>query len=146
MKYPRQKPLSLGQQKRALERDCTTLEMTLSGSKKLVWVGEVRPSPATATYRIKIEYDTRTKNVPRPRVYAVDPKLEKRDGKECPHLYADGGLCLYFPPASEWGPHMFLANTTVPWASRWLYFYEIWLVTGEWYGGGIHLSKKGSGK
>ena len=32
---------------------------------------------------------------------------------------------------------MLLAKTTVPWASRWLYYYELWLVTGKWLGGGI---------
>jgi hypothetical protein len=31
---------------------------------------------------------------------------------------------------------MLLADSIVPWASEWLFFYEFWLVTGEWDGGG----------
>jgi hypothetical protein len=31
----------------------------------------------------------------------------------------------------------FIADTLVPWASEWLFDYELWLATGEWYGGGI---------
>lgn len=31
---------------------------------------------------------------------------------------------------------MLIANTIVPWAVEWLFFYEVWLVTGEWGGGG----------
>ncbi|MDY0295864.1 MAG: hypothetical protein RB296_00975 [Acidobacteriota bacterium] len=33
---------------------------------------------------------------------------------------------------------MIIAKTIVPWASEWLIFYELWLATGEWLGGGIH--------
>jgi hypothetical protein len=29
-----------------------------------------------------------------------------------------------------------MANSIVPWASEWLFFYEMWLITGEWDGGG----------
>ncbi|MGH8092034.1 MAG: hypothetical protein ACREIF_00990 [Chthoniobacterales bacterium] len=39
---------------------------------------------------------------------------------------------------------MRLADTIVPWTSRWLYFYEIWLATGEWMGGGIPHDPPGS--
>ena len=31
---------------------------------------------------------------------------------------------------------MLIAETIVPWASEWLFYYEIWKGTGEWYGGG----------
>ena len=29
-------------------------------------------------------------------------------------------------------------ETIVPWASLWLYYYEVWHATGEWLGGGEH--------
>jgi hypothetical protein len=29
-----------------------------------------------------------------------------------------------------------LAITVVPWISEWLIYYELWLVTGRWLGGG----------
>jgi len=31
---------------------------------------------------------------------------------------------------------MAIADTIVPWTADWLAHYEIWLVTGDWYGGG----------
>jgi hypothetical protein len=31
---------------------------------------------------------------------------------------------------------MSIADTIVPWTAEWLVHYEIWLMTGEWYGGG----------
>jgi hypothetical protein len=31
---------------------------------------------------------------------------------------------------------MLIADSVVPWASEWLFFYEIWLPSGEWHGGG----------
>jgi len=35
-----------------------------------------------------------------------------------------------------------LAETTVPWAARYLYFYEGWLLTGKWSGGGRHPTQE----
>ena len=35
-----------------------------------------------------------------------------------------------------------LANTIVPWVADWLYYYEVWLFTGEWEGGGIHFDDR----
>lgn len=33
---------------------------------------------------------------------------------------------------------MLLAKTILPWTAEWLLHYEVWLVTGEWVGGGVH--------
>ena len=38
--------------------------------------------------------------------------------------------------AAAGNPRMLIANTTLPWTAEWLFFYELWLVTGEWDGGG----------
>jgi len=32
----------------------------------------------------------------------------------------------------------YLSLTIIPWTIEWLYFYKIWLATGEWCGGGEH--------
>ena len=42
----------------------------------------------------------------------------------------------------EWNPTMLLSRTIVPWASEWLLFYELWVITGVWLGGGIEHSRK----
>jgi hypothetical protein len=31
---------------------------------------------------------------------------------------------------------MLLATTVLLWAAEWLMHYELWLVTGQWHGGG----------
>ena len=64
--------------------------------------------------------------------------VAERDGKPPPHLYLGGDLCLYLPGSGEWYPDKPVAATILPWASLWLYYYEIWLATGEWLGGGVH--------
>jgi hypothetical protein len=62
------------------------------------------------------------------------PQLDGRPGESLPHVYREGTLCLY--RKGEWSSAMLIANSIVPWASEWLLFYEIWLATGEWHGGG----------
>jgi hypothetical protein len=73
-----------------------------------------------------------------PSVRVVEPGLESRGGEAPPHLYRGEKLCLYYPRFNEWHGGMFLAHTIVPWTSEWLFNYELWLATGEWFGGGIH--------
>lgn len=74
----------------------------------------------------------------RPRVHVVEPQLRKNyKGEAVPHLHADSSLCLYYPKYGEWRPSLSVADTIIPWASLWLYYYEVWLAVGEWLGGGI---------
>jgi hypothetical protein len=37
---------------------------------------------------------------------------------------------------------MFLANTILPWACLWLFYFEDWLITSQWKGGGEHPASK----
>lgn len=53
-------------------------------------------------------------------------------------MYGQKTLCLYRPSKNEWDSPMSLADTVLPWTSLWLFYYEIWLATGEWLGGGEH--------
>ena len=41
---------------------------------------------------------------------------------------------------------MTIAKTILPWTSEWLVHYQLWLATGEWHGGGIHLGEQYSEK
>jgi hypothetical protein len=68
----------------------------------------------------------------------VEPKIQTRDGVKPPHLYPGDRLCLYRPGTGEWNRRMLLVETIVPWAAEWLLHYELWLATGEWFGGGEH--------
>ncbi|MEZ5962170.1 MAG: hypothetical protein R3C30_17355, partial [Hyphomonadaceae bacterium] len=76
----------------------------------------------------------------------ITPHLIPRDGatyEDIPHLIfcskqpKDSALCLFDPDGKGWKPTMWIADTTVPWASRWLYYYELWHFDGVWRGGGV---------
>lgn len=100
----------------------------------LRWIGTVHPTHLSDNYELELLY--KLDSVPKVRV--VSPMLEKRDGERPPHMYSADRLCLYLPRAMEWTREMVLATTIVPWASEWCMYYEIWLATGEWCGGGVH--------
>jgi hypothetical protein len=111
----------------------------------LVCRGSIRPTALNATYKVRLEY--RVWDVPR--VFVIEPALrERKPGERIPHTYTDRGPrpCLYLPGSHEWRTDKRVADTIVPWLSEWLFYYEVWLVTGEWLGGGVHPGASGSGR
>ena len=118
-----------------------TAEITWTPTS-LIWVQSVTPTPISENYTLKLKYSY-SKGV---NVYVVEPKeLKLAEGKErLPHVYSqkEQRLCLYYPSDENrdrrWCPDMYFAKTVVPWAVEWLEFYEYWLGTGIWLGGGIH--------
>lgn len=104
----------------------------------MTWFGEFTPSPLSDTYKLKITY----KQGQAPKAYIVSPKpLQLAEGaKRLPHTYSYSNgkqqLCLYLPGTGEWRPSMVIAQTIVHWAVQWMYYYEIWVTTGKWMGGG----------
>lgn len=103
----------------------------------LVCRGAVQPTPINAVYKVRIEYSTGR----RPRVWIESPPLRQRSPQEpIPHTYGAGRPCLFF---DEFRGDMRLSQTIVPWLACWLIFYEVWLVTGEWHGGGVHPGSAG---
>jgi len=106
---------------------------------KLDWTGIIVPTPLSRLYTVNIIY----RQGCNPRTYVQDPQLSLLPGKKLPHVYdqIEQRLCLYYPNCRtpQWNESMHIAKTIVPWASEWLFFYELWLATGEWLGGGIHL-------
>jgi hypothetical protein len=96
---------------------------------RLMWTGTITPTPMSREYRVQVTY---TKGL-YPKVRVLD-ELEGRAGESLPHVYNDGTLCLHLP--GEWRSAMFLADSTITWTAEWLFNYEVWKATGEWYGGG----------
>lgn len=128
--------LSLAKQAQMLEQTVPN-SSTIISRNKLVWKGQVQPTPTSCAYFIKIEYTLNSA----PLVWVVDPPLQRRKVDEpIPHMYEQERLCLHYPPANEWNSTRPLHLTILPWAAMWLMFYEYWLVTGSWEGGGIHPS------
>jgi hypothetical protein len=103
--------------------------------KQMRWRGHLRPSPLSKQYEIAIRYSS---SKCFPCVFVLNPKLQQFNGQPIPHRYGDGSLCLFRPSKKEWNGTMRISDTILPWASLWLYYYEIWLATGEWLGGGEH--------
>lgn len=108
-----------------------------SDGRALVARGSVRPTALSALYVVRITYRMRH----RPAVRVLDPPLRDRNGQRPPHLYPHDELCLYHPRYREWTEADALTDTIIPWISEWIECYEVWLVTGEWLGGGEHPKK-----
>jgi hypothetical protein len=103
--------------------------------ERVLWTGTLQPSPLSDTYRVRIEYGPRTP----PKVWVLSPALTGRpEQPTIPHTYPGPRPCLYLPDSGEWSREQFVAETIVPWTVLWLYFYEVWHVTGQWLGGGVH--------
>jgi hypothetical protein len=106
----------------------------------LAWHGPLRG--AQKYYDIGVLWDSSIA----PFVFVLDPKIVPRPGgtyEAIPHLLfnegspEDSALCLFDPNGREWDPTMLIAETTLPWAGRWLLYYELWHVDGIWRGGGV---------
>jgi hypothetical protein len=98
----------------------------------LVCKGEVQPTPINERYGLRIEYQTRKAPTTRVEYPEIKPLVE---GGHIEHTYRDGSLCLY---RNDFRSDMLIAQTIVPWALLWLFFYESWRATGVWQGGGTH--------
>jgi len=99
-------------------------------SGTLTWVGQVQPGPECSTYELQIDH--RPRRLPTVRVLA--PALKPNDQGLLPHVYSDGTLCLH--DEGEWHSKMLLSQTILPWASEWLFYYELWLASDTWFGDG----------
>ena len=95
------------------------------------------PSPLGRDYDIKIEF----RQAGRPKIFVDGPDLHvlARD-RRIPHLYQQKPprLCLYLPRTYEWQSWMRLDQTVVPWTTLWLFYFEEWLASDDWKGGGRH--------
>jgi hypothetical protein len=124
--------------------------------RTVIWEGILTPTPFSRSYSVTIKH---TKGVD-PVCIVTSPDLSfLANLVEIPHTYKNKSgihgtqLCLHLPKinkhnrvnksqklnkSSQWQPTDFVAYTTLPWASIWLIYFENWLSTGEWQGGGKH--------
>lgn len=125
-------------QMRMLLKDYPQSKGTLINGKGQ-WYLTVKPTPKSEEYKLRISF-----------IHGVCPIIEvvkpnnlvrKMEEADFNHIYRDSKhgkqmLCLY--AEGEWTPQKFISKTIVPWAAEWCYFYEVWLDTGKWLGGGYH--------
>ena len=104
----------------------------------LTWEGDVCPTALSRTYRVTITY----KKGFRPQVTVTGDDLPGLNRSDFPHKFAidrensSVEICLHL--RHEFDASMLISDCIIPWTAEWLYFYEIWLATGEWCGGGKH--------
>ena len=101
----------------------------------LKWVGQIRPTKSSRLYTVEITYLV---GRGRPRVRVLEPSLVDSIPMSTTHRFADGTLCLH--THDQWAKDKFVAEHVIPWIPLWLTYYEGWLITGEWEGGGMHPS------
>jgi hypothetical protein len=144
-------PLSVAEQERRLRELYPDFRSVLHTDWIGVWEGPLLP--IMQTWRIRILYFSQrdfgdwflaNRYVT---VTVLDPPVgrdPRGTGEPPPHVYRLGyppdfpALCLYDPAAGEWSPEAYIAETIIPWTIEWLYWFEVWLLTGEWKGGGRH--------
>lgn len=104
---------------------------------RIVWRYTDAPTPLSRRYGIRLNYE----NGGLVEVFVDDPDLSLlADGRDLPHVYAQrpARLCLYLPRTREWTPERRVDQTIMPWTTLWLFYFEDWLLTNEWKGGGEH--------
>lgn len=108
---------------------------------KLTWRQSLKPTPISRCYDLRILLAPAST----PKVFVESPCLrDLAEGRSLPHVYQQNParLCLYQPAYREWAASMFLSETILPWASLWLFYFEDWLISDDWKGGGEHPKEK----
>jgi hypothetical protein len=102
----------------------------------LIWDYRDRPTPLSREYTIRIIFQRGEM----PNVLVTNPELSAlSNGRPMPHVYHDPlRLCLTLPGTREWTGTMRIDQTFVPWATTWLFYFEDWLISDKWKGGGKH--------
>jgi hypothetical protein len=112
--------------------------------------GRVRPVESGPEYTLLIKYALpssllieRPLKTYYPKVYVQDPDIRLATGHPTnllPHVWFGDNepphLCLFKADSGEWDYSCAIADTTIPDACEWLYFFQAWLATGRWHGGG----------
>jgi hypothetical protein len=137
MRPGRPKPLTAAQQFLNLRTNPICAGEGTLHAGHLTWRYRVAPTPLSRDYGVRIDFrqgDT-------PDVFVDDPDLTAlAEGRRLPHVYEQmpTRLCLYLPRAHEWRGFMRIDQTIVPWTALWLFYFEEWLTSNDWKGGGEH--------
>ena len=121
--------------------------------RQAVWVGQL--TPHKRTYTVTIDY-TVPLVIERYSTLWIQPLVSVAELAPwrvaginlppLPHVYWSHPrtvtkgpfLCLFDAQSREWSCESAIATTTLIWISLWLSFFEGWLLTGHWLGGGVH--------
>jgi hypothetical protein len=97
------------------------------GQYDIEFIGDLIVKPVFPTYTVSVTYRGNL----RPLVKVIKPELVA----DPPHFYKESqSLCLYHPKNFHWTKEKLIAKDIVSWTAAWIYFYEVWLQKGVWYG------------
>jgi len=102
------------------------------------WEFDMKPSTFSKIYTIHIVWK---KSEIYPNIFVLNQEVkEVSKTRTIPHLYDHKKieLCLFYPSYNQFNKSMSLSKTIIPWIKLWLIYYEYWLFSDEWKGGGIH--------
>lgn len=77
-------------------------------------------------YKISIEYSQKKE----PKIFIKEPVI----AEDAPHRFSDKSLCLFKTSNFKWTNSSSIAKDIFPLIITWIYFNEIWLITGIWEG------------
>lgn len=137
-KYPKPKKTSikLPIQKLYLMNRYKNILIKDNSSRKIDMDFLIQSTFSSNKYIIKIKYNTIYDT---PNVFLLNQNLPTDNKNDIPHIYGIKKICgkeyinlCTFYPKEDWNNSMLIANTVFLWAVEWLYFYEIWCVSGNW--------------
>lgn len=135
--FKKTKPIAI--QISSLRSHFPNFSVTFSGHNSLKVIGKLCPTARSVEYSFELDYVLKGKPV----IKILNPVLIKNfNGDKIPHIYSDDSLCLYRPKYGEFTSSELISETIIPWAVLWLYYYEVWHMTGKWLGGGEHIETK----
>jgi len=107
--------------------------------RTLTWSTHVQPTLLARNYTVRISLEDGAT----PDVFVDNPLLTELAGdRPIPHVYLNPlRLCLYLPETTEWTGSKRIDQTIIPWTYLWLLYFEYWLTSDDWKGGGEHPSE-----
>lgn len=102
------------------------------------WVEfNLQPTPLSRIYKILLVYIEGYV----PYAYVLAPSLNKlkKEYSVIPHLYDHDRyrLCLHYPHSNDYSSSEEIGQQYIPWITHWLYYFEEWLYSEDWKGGGV---------
>ncbi len=126
MKYKKQ-PYNIEQQVFGMKKLYPQFKVFNKTKYSVSFVGELKVADEFQKYKISINF----RGNDHPIAKVLSPKLVDNP----PHYYKDPGcLCLYHPRLFKWKREKLISKEIIPLIATWIYFYEVWLQTGKWYG------------
>lgn len=94
---------------------------------EIEFIGDLQVKHSFPVYTVSATY----RGILSPQVRIIKPELVEKPK----HFYRESKtLCLYHPSKFDWKRESLMAVTILPWTAAWIYFYEVWLKEGIWYG------------